>query len=223
VGCGLGIQLFIYFHQDDHLMKLLLFSDLHRDVQAAANLVRLSHDVDVVIGAGDFANRHQGLSDTLDVLAQIDKPAVIVPGNGESFEELRDAAGCWATARVLHGTGCEISGQSFWGVGGGIPVTPFGDWSYDFSEEDAERMLAELPQGAVVVVHSPPLNTVDHDSTGRIHGSRAIRDMIDAKRPRLVVCGHIHSDWGKRVTVGQTLIINAGPSGQVVEIDSSRA
>jgi Icc-related predicted phosphoesterase len=199
-------------------MKLLLFSDLHRDAQAAANLVQLSRDVDVVIGAGDFANRHQGLADTLDVLAEIDKPAVIVPGNGETFEELRDAAGHWVTARVLHGTGCEILGQPFWGVGGGIPVTPFGDWSYDFTEEDAERMLADLPQRAVVVVHSPPLDTVDHDSSGRIRGSRAIREVIDAKMPRLVVCGHIHSDWGKRVTVGTTLVINAGPTGQIVEI-----
>lgn len=199
-------------------MKLLLFSDLHRDAQAAANLVRLSRDVDIVIGAGDFANRHQGLADTLDVLAEIDKPAVIVPGNGETFEELQDAAGRWVTARVLHGTGCEILGQPFWGVGGGIPVTPFGDWSYDFTEEDAERMLVDLPPRAVVVVHSPPLDTVDHDSSGRIRGSRAIREMIDAKKPRLVVCGHIHSDWGKRVTVDTTLVINAGPTGQIVEI-----
>jgi len=199
-------------------MKLLLFSDLHRDAQAAANLVQLSRDVDVVIGAGDFANRHQGLADTLDVLAEIDKPAVIVPGNGETFEELRDAAGIWPTARVLHGTGCEILGQPFWGVGGGIPVTPFGDWSYDFTEEDAERMLADLPRRAVVVVHSPPLDTVDYDSSGRIRGSRAIREMIDSKSPRLVVCGHIHSDWGKRVTVDTTLVVNAGPTGQIVEL-----
>lgn len=199
-------------------MKLLLFSDLHRDVDAARHLVDLARQVDVVIGAGDFANRHQGLHDTLDILADIKKPAVLVPGNGETVEELREAASVWKSARVLHGNGCEISGQAFWGVGGGIPVTPFGDWSYDFTEADAETLLADCPQQAILVVHSPPIDTVDHDSSGRIRGSQAIRDAVIAKSPRLVVCGHIHSDWGKRVTLDTTVIINAGPQGQLVDV-----
>lgn len=199
-------------------MKLLLFSDLHRDVDAARELVKAARLVDVVIGAGDFANRHQGLHDTLDILADIKKPAVLVPGNGETVEELREAASVWKSARVLHASGCEISGQAFWGIGGGIPVTPFGDWSYDFTEEQAEMMLSECPDEAILVVHSPPIDTVDHDSSGRIRGSQSIRDAVIAKRPRLVACGHIHSDWGKRVTLGNTIIINAGPHGQIVEL-----
>lgn len=204
-------------------MKLLLFSDLHRDTRAARELVRAARDVDVVIGAGDFANRHEGLSDTLDVLAEIDKPAVIVPGNGETAEELREAAKVWATARVLHGEGCELLGQAFWGVGGGIPVTPFGDWSYDFSEREAEGLLRGCPHDAVLVVHSPPRDTVDHDTSGRVRGSEAIRRVVQSKRPKLVVCGHIHSDWGKQVVLQGTRIINAGPAGVTVQLSDSPA
>lgn len=199
-------------------MKFLLFSDLHCDVAAARQLVEAAKEVDVVIGAGDFANRHRGLSDTLDILAAIEKPAVLVPGNGETVEELREAAAVWKTATVLHGNGCEIQGQQFWGVGGGIPVTPFGTWSYDFSEEQAEELLTQCPVGAVLVVHSPPLDTVDHDASGRIRGSEAIRRAVQSKQPKLVVCGHIHSDWGKRFTLDDALIINAGPNGIVQEI-----
>ncbi len=69
-------------------MKFLCFSDLHRDAAAAEKLVTASQQVDVVIGAGDFATRRQGLEDTLDVLSRIEKPAVLVPGNGESVDEL---------------------------------------------------------------------------------------------------------------------------------------
>lgn len=199
-------------------MKLLLFSDLHRDVEAAGQLVQAARQADVVIGAGDFANRHQGLHDTLDILADIRKPAILVPGNGETVDELREAAAVWKSARVLHGSGCEISGQAFWGVGGGIPVTPFGDWSYDFTEEAATALLADCPDEAILVVHSPPLDTVDHDSSGRIRGSQAIRDAVIDRRPRLVACGHIHSDWGKRVMLHSSLIVNAGPRGQLVEL-----
>ncbi len=198
-------------------MKYLLFSDLHRHVEAARQLVEAAQDVDFVVGAGDFANRHEGLSDTLDILCQITKPSILVPGNGETFEELRDAAAHWRSATVLHGNGCEIDGVAFWGLGGGVPVTPFGSWSYDFTEEQARDMLAACPKSAVLVVHSPPLDTVDHDSTGRIRGSEAIRQTIESKEPRLVVCGHIHSDWGKQMKLGPTKIVNAGPGGVIVE------
>jgi len=200
-------------------MKFLLFSDLHRSKDSAIALLKAAREVDFVIGAGDFANRHEGLFDTLDILCDITKPTILVPGNGETFEELRDAAVGWKSAKVLHGTGVEIDGFSFWGLGGGVPVTPFGSWSYDLDEEQATEMLVSCPDSAILVVHSPPLDTVDHDSTGRIRGSHAIRQCVESKRPKLVACGHIHSDWGKQMKLGSTKIVNAGPEGIVVEID----
>ncbi len=200
-------------------MRFLCFSDLHRDTAAAEKLVAMAAQVDVVIGAGDFATRRAGLEDTLEILSQIKKPSILVPGNGESVEELREAAAPWKFARVLHGTGCQIEGVDFWGLGGGIPVTPFGDWSYDFDEAQAETMLQACPRGGVLVVHSPPLDTVDHDSSGKIRGSRSIRQAVELKQPRLVVCGHIHSDWGKQMELGSTTILNAGPAGVIVELE----
>jgi len=209
-------------------MKILCFSDLHCDRAAARSLVEKATDADLVIGAGDFANRHQGLRDTLDILAQIDQPAILVPGNGETFEELRDAATTWKSATVLHGSGCSLhtdAGEvALWGVGGGIPVTPFGDWSYDFDERQASDMLADCDEfltnahRRILVVHSPPLDTVDHDSSGRIRGSRSIRECVERCQPGLVVCGHIHSDWEKKIRLNDSLILNAGPRGVVIEL-----
>lgn len=200
------------------MKRILCFSDLHRDTGAARGLVSKALEADLIIGAGDFANRHQGVSDTLDILAAIDKPAVLVPGNGETFEELRSAAQIWNSAHVLHGTGCQIDDLFFWGVGGGIPVTPFGDWSYDFSESDARLLLDCNGQIDVLVVHSPPLGTVDHDSSGRVRGSQAILDTILHHQPRLAVCGHIHSDWERHAKIEKSVILNAGPRGQIVEL-----
>lgn len=203
-------------------MKLLLFSDLHCDVRAARRLVELSAaaDVDVVVGAGDFATVRRGLEKTLQVLKAIDRPAVLVPGNGESDIELTAACQGWPQAHVLHGSGTVIDGVRFWGLGGGVPVTPFGDWSFDFTEEQAEALLAGCPEGGVLVSHSPPKGAVDVSSNGDSLGSVAVRRAVQVKRPALVVCGHIHDSAGKTAKIGETVVVNAGPAGRVWDLQT---
>ena len=199
-------------------MKLLLFSDLRTDTAAALRLVDLARDVDVVIGAGDFASVRRGLSSCINVLRDIKAPSLLVPGNNESYDELCAACASWASAKVLHGTGVEIGGQFFFGLGGGVPLTPFGSWSFDLSEADATSLLARCPADAVLISHSPPKGAVDISSSGQSLGSTAVRDAVLQLEPRLVVCGHIHACAGQQARIAKTLVINAGPSGVIHEL-----
>ena len=194
-------------------MKLLLFSDLHGDIEAARSLVARSRDFDVCVGAGDFCNAHRGLTTCINVLKNIATPTILVPGNNETLEELQNACRSWTSVYILHGTGVTLSNGPFFGIGGGIPVTPFGSWSYDFNEETAAELLRDCPFGAVLVSHSPPKDAVDRSSSGQRLGSVAVRETISQKQPKLVVCGHIHASAEQSVTMGQTTIINAGPRG----------
>lgn len=194
-------------------MRLLLFSDLHRDAVAAARLADRSTDFDVVVGAGDFATVHAGLEEMTGILRRIECPAVLVPGNSETAAELEAACARWDSAVVLHGAGATVAGAEFFGVGGGIPVTPFGSWSWDFTEAEARELLADCPPGAILVSHSPPKGVVDRSSSGASLGSEAVRAAILERRPRLVVCGHIHASAGTSAPLGPTPIVNAGPHG----------
>lgn len=194
-------------------MKLLLFSDLHADTKAARHLTNLAAGVDVLVGAGDFGNLRQNVGQCLKVLRTAEKPAILVAGNNESTEELQAACADWPAARVLHGSGVLLGGTAFFGIGGGIPVTPFGPWSYDFSEEEAETLLTEAPPGCVLVTHSPPRGVVDLSSRGQHLGSTAIRAAIERIKPALVVCGHIHGSAGQCEKIGSTPVVNAGPEG----------
>jgi uncharacterized protein len=193
-------------------MRLLAFSDLHRDLERAASLVDRSARVDVVIGAGDFASVHRGLEETVGALAEIEKPTLLVPGNNETDDALRAASSGWPAATVLHGDETELDGTTFFGLGAGVPVTPW-DWSFDLTEEQAEERLAACPDGALLVLHSPPKGHVD----GGL-GSEAILRAIERKHPPLVVCGHIHQCWGRESTVGATRVVNLGPDGIVLEV-----
>jgi Icc-related predicted phosphoesterase len=203
-------------------LKLLLFSDLHCNVAAAQRLIERGRGVDVAVGAGDFGQVRRRVGVCIDVLRDLPCPTVVVPGNNESLEELRDACRGWVGVHVLHGTGVKIDGVNYFGLGGGVPVTPFGAWSYDFSEEQAAELLKGFPPGGVLVSHSPPKGCLDVDASGESRGSTAVRDLVIAKKPALVVCGHIHAcaEWTK--TFHETTVVNAGPNGMVVEVAGER-
>ena len=198
-------------------MRLLAFSDLHRDLGQGAKLVEMSAEADVVIGAGDFASVHEGLEETIAALAAIETPTVLVPGNNETVDALRAAASGWAAATVLHGEGTTIEGTEFFGLGAGIPVTPW-EWSFDLEDGAAAEMLAPCPEGAVLVLHSPPRGHCDAAADGTSFGSPALLRAIEEKRPRLAVCGHIHESWGCESEIGETPVRNLGPSGTWIEI-----
>ena len=193
-------------------MKILAFSDLHRDLTQAAALVEMSADADLVIGAGDFASVHEGLEETITSLAPIETPTILVPGNNETADALRAAAADWDAATVLHGEGTTVDGVEFFGLGAGIPTTPW-EWSFDLSEDEATAMIAAAPEGCVLVLHSPPYGHCDGGDPDTHFGSKALLAAVEEKQPRLVVFGHIHEAWGCESTVGETPLRNLGPSG----------
>ncbi len=192
-------------------MRLLLFSDIHCDALAARRIVERCADADVLVCAGDLAVMREGLQDMVDILAAVTTPTVLVAGNGESDVELAAACAGWSNAQVLHGSGCEIEGVAFWGLGGALPPTPH-DWSFDLEEDEGRALLDGCPGDAVLIVHSPPFGHVD-EMDGRHLGSRAVLETIERTHPRLAVCGHIHACWTQESRVGDTRIVNAGPDG----------
>ncbi|MGD2096878.1 MAG: metallophosphoesterase [Desulfobacterales bacterium] len=199
-------------------MDLLLFSDLHSDFRGASKLVELSRKVDVVVGAGDYCVARRGLEDIMAALSAIAKPVVLVPGNSESYDELARACRSWPNAHVLHGSQTILDEVTFYGIGGGVPITPFGAWSYDFSEDEARELLQDVQPGAVLISHSPPKGVLDTSSDGKSLGSEAVREIIGIKKPKLVVCGHIHGSAGQTARSEGTTVINAGPDGFLWEL-----
>lgn len=196
-------------------MKVLAFSDVHLAHNRIAEIVQASSEADLVIGAGDFCNARQGLDDTMDLLQAIADKAVYVPGNAESADELRAAT----DAKVLHGEALEIDGVRLFGIGYAIPLTPFGAWSCDLTEEQAETMLAACQAPCdVLISHSPPKGVADTNSAGLSLGSTAVRAVIERVQPRLCFCGHIHDCWGKTGSIGTTRIHNLGPTANWFEL-----
>jgi Icc-related predicted phosphoesterase len=82
------------------------------------------------------------------------------------------------------------------------------------AELDASGSAADT----IFVLHSPPRDTAcDVISTRQHVGSRAIREFVESRQPRLVLSGHIHESprvsgaW--RDTIGRTPVVNPGQFG----------
>ncbi|MCL6282828.1 metallophosphoesterase family protein [Ruegeria sp. 2012CJ41-6] len=199
-------------------MRILAFSDLHMARNRAAAIVEASTGADLVIGAGDFCNMRQGLAEAMEMLAGISAPLVMVPGNAESAEELTGAAR--HGVHVLHGQAVEVDRLSLFGLGYGVPLTPFGAWSCDLSESEATELLDRCQETDVLITHSPPKGVGDVTSQGDSVGSSAVRDAIERLQPKLAVCGHIHDSWGARGRIGRTEVANLGPAVNWFEVDA---
>lgn len=196
-------------------MKILAFSDLHRDEKSAELICADAEAADLVIGAGDFAVQRDGLEDAMEMLRPLLPKAVLVPGNAESAGELRAAAG---PAVVLHGEGLERDGVNIFGLGYAVPETPFGSWSCDLTEAAAEELLSRMEHADILIVHSPPKGVADQNKAGISIGSTAIRAAIERVQPRLALCGHIHDSWGISGMIGRTEVHNLGPQPNWFEV-----
>lgn len=201
-------------------MNILAFSDLHLSRAHAALLVEASAEADLVIGAGDFCIHRKGVDEAMALLSPIRAPLVLVPGNAESADELRAAAP--ANATVLHGTGTRVGDLSLFGLGYGIPRTPFGEWSCDLDEDEAGALLDGCDSADILIFHSPPKGIADTTSNGLSVGSTAIRAAIERIAPQLALCGHIHDSWGATGRIGPTRIVNLGPTANWFHIPACK-
>jgi len=120
----------------------------------------------------------------------------------------------------------EVCGLKFWG-------TP---WSLEFFRErwvfnvrrgePARACWDMIPAGTdVLVVHGPPRHYGDKLEGGEHVGCPDLADVLSGIRPRLTVCGHVHSDpgifaapWGTVVNAS-SLDENYSPAGSPVVIN----
>lgn len=193
-------------------MKILAFSDLHRDKDAANVILSASVEADIVVGAGDFATKGTGAKDTLDILAQCRVPLVVVHGNHDAPSEIEHICGQAQNLHYLHGAGMTLRGISFFGLGGEIPSRNTFHWNASETEVNAAKMLTACPPNAVLITHTPPFGAADLQNNGNHEGSVSIRDAAENLAPQLLLCGHIHHAWGSHGKVASTPVHNLGPT-----------
>ncbi len=197
-------------------MRLVGIADLHGKLAAMEKILQVAAPVDAVLLAGDIT--HFGTPEQAEQIvckAQESCPHVFaVAGNCDSHAIGERLANLGVS---VHARGAVVQTVGIHGLAA-IPTWKSG--MYQMTEEQLSESLsagleavAGLP-ARILLTHVPPFGTsVDRAFLGRHCGSRALRDFVEAHRPCLLVCGHIHESVGIE-QLGSTTVVNCGPASR---------
>jgi Icc-related predicted phosphoesterase len=96
-------------------------------------------------------------------------------------------------------------------------VTPrFFDWAFNKDRgEDIRKHWQLIPSGTdIVITHGPAWGFLDQNLQRKPQGCADLLHRLEEVRPRLHVCGHIHSGYGQ-AKLGETLMVNASICNEV--------
>lgn len=203
-------------------VRLLCCSDLHNGIPDATRLAARVREerLDAMVVGGDLG--HFLTQDELmwSILARTGKRVLVVPGN-------HDAAPVWSEM-VRQAGATDVDGRLVWL--GQVAVIGWGwrwaseEWRPAPPPDPKLRALRALHQGIdprrlVLVTHQPPWGVrVARTEEGEDLGDRQLRAYIEEARPAAVVCGHVHLPCAQTSRVGETLIVNGGRAGYVLQV-----
>jgi len=197
-------------------MKVLVFSDIHGDLQALKLLV--TEQADLYISAGDLSTFGRGLEGCGEALEHLGKRLWVLPGNHETHEEIRTL--CKHFGFVDFHRQMRRLGTTNWAGLGYSNPTPF-NTPGEYTEEEIARALAEFDtsQPLYLVVHFPPYGSLlDRVRQGEHAGSRVLREWVKRVQPAYLFCGHIHECAGRSDRIGATQCFSVGKAGHLIEL-----
>lgn len=140
-----------------------------------------------------------------------DQQIVIIGGNCDKWLYYnRDKLEWPQNVHYLDDTETEVNGMKVYGTSW-CPHNMNGAWEVDFDQ--LEKEFSKIPEGLdILVTHVPPKGEgmeLDHDTEFNNHfGSEALTKAILEKKPKLVLCGHVHSGSHKPIKIGDSIVMN---------------
>jgi hypothetical protein len=202
-------------------VKLLIFSDIHSDLQALQR--QMETEADYYFAAGDLVNWGRNIDAAGEILKPRGRQVYVIPGNHESPEQVAQLCDKYGLNN-FHGGQIEIDGYQVVGLGCSNP-TPF-DTPGEYSEEEIARRASAFNglKPMIAIFHCPPYRTrLDRIANLRHAGSTAVRDFLLREKPRYFFCGHIHEAAGVAEQLGETSAMNVGKKGYLLVPEALRA
>ena len=199
-------------------MKILAFTDIHGSLLA---LKRIEHKVksekpDLLVCAGEISIFEHGIVNIFRKLNKLGKKIIIVHGNHEDETTFIKYSRLFKNIIFVHKNYHIENNVLFLGYGGG--GFSLVDRGFDKIAKTRFNKIINKnnDEKIVLVTHAPPYKT-KLDKLGINHaGNKSIRNFVEKYKIDLLICGHLHENFGKEDKIGNTKIINPGPFGKIV-------
>jgi Icc-related predicted phosphoesterase len=211
-------------------MRILAVSDEIAGQLYSPGVAARLGQVDLILGCGDLPYYY------LEFLATaLSVPLLYIHGNHDPLEEYCGAGGKEHKSGPDGGEdvdrrAVQAGGLLIGGLAGSIRYKPDGPYQFtqaEMAQRAAGLAVQTLPNRLlkgrwldVLITHAPPLGI--HDGRDAAHvGFRAFLTLMDVFRPRYLLHGHQHRNYGpgrSETAYGQTQIINVHPY-RIIELD----
>jgi len=200
-------------------MKILASGDIHGDTRLAKKLADKAEkeNVDLVILCGDLTYAEQSTEGIIGPFVKKNKKVILIPGNHESVATADFLAELYG-ATNLHGYSIKSHGVGLFGCGGAnIGLFKLGeDEIYGLLKKGYDG-IKDQPK-KIMVTHVHPTGTKMEKFTHVFPGSKGVQKAIERFKPDILLCSHVHEAEGIEEKIGNTLVINVGKKGKIIEI-----
>ncbi|MBP8980403.1 MAG: metallophosphoesterase family protein [Syntrophobacterales bacterium] len=188
-------------------MKILAAADIHGREASLRRLCRVCGETcpEVLVLAGDITGWGND-EHVFEILESLALPVLAVHGNVDA-DDLTEMAARYRNIRSLHLREETVAGVPFVGWGGGVSATLLERFLPRRSTKNGIEAVPSLKEDTVFVTHIPPWGILDSGFASLHGGSKALRQLLEDRQPRLMICGHIHECRGIE-RLGKTTVVN---------------
>ena len=202
-----------------HKMKILAAGDIHGDTQLANKLAEqaVKEKVDLVILCGDLTQAESSTEGIVGPFVKAKQYVLLIPGNHESVATADFLAQLYG-AKNLHGSAIKAEDIGVFGAGGANIGL------FQLTEEEIFKLIKQGHEEVkdakkkVMVTHVHPSGSKMGLFTKFFPGSDGVRKAIDHFKPNILLCSHVHEAEGIEEKIGDTLVINVGKRGKIIEV-----
>ncbi len=198
-------------------MKILIFTDLHCNYKSLKIIEKKVNNEkpELIICCGDFSIFGNGLNDVAKKINSFEIKTLIIPGNHETPQEIENLCKKYKNLFNLHEKIYKYKEWIFFG---------FGTGGFSLIEPRLENLINKLnkilnnKKNLIFITHAPIYNTKLDYLYEEHRGCKSSRKFIEKFKPEYTFCGHFHENENKNDKIKETLIINPGDKGIIINL-----
>lgn len=200
-------------------MKILAFTDTHGSMPALKRIEQKvkTQNPDLLVCAGDLSIFEHGIVGIMRRLNRLDKEILIIHGNHEDSSTFVKLSKLFKNIIFIHKKHFIKNNALFLGYGGGgFSIV---DKGFEKTAPKFKKIIKNNKDKKIILMtHAPPYKT-NVDYLGGNHcGNKSIRKFIEKNKVDLLICGHLHENFGKEDKIKKTKVINPGHFGKILVI-----